>query len=250
MSLVAGPDLDPNEFFSAGNPKVQASSFDLTIGTIFDHQGQPAPEIFTLEPGEMVQVISAEIFELPLDVTGHVTYKTTLTKLGIWALTVGIVDPGWDGPVTTTLLNFSKVPYVLRVGMPFLRVSMFRHAATEADKVRPVGDIAGYHAQAQDRSITRFPRTFLNQENITATASAKVMGQIRDQALAWIAGIAILFTIIQFSLDFVNRSSDRMGEGEKQHIQAQIDELSSQLRQLRMSSLHPVVPTSPPRKKH
>ena len=109
MTLLAGNALDPKRFFTSGNPQVQGSSFDLTIGCIFDHQGKKVVGPFTIKPGHMVQVVSSEELKLSDQVTGHVTYKTTLTRQGIWALTVGIVDPGWTGPVSTTLLNFSRV---------------------------------------------------------------------------------------------------------------------------------------------
>jgi deoxycytidine triphosphate deaminase len=127
MSLITGNALDPNRFFSAGKAVSRGTSFDLSIGTIYDHEGKLVAGDFKLDPGQMVQVVSAEIFNLPETVTGHVTYKTTLTKQGIWALTIGIVDPGWNGPVTTSLLNFSKVPYLLKGGDAFLRVSLFEH---------------------------------------------------------------------------------------------------------------------------
>src|SRR5271170_2161389 len=106
MTLIAGAELASRHFLKSGNPKRRGSSFELTIGSIFDHDGNRVDGPFKLKPGHMVQVVSAEIFDLPDNVTGHVTYKTTLTKIGIWALTVGIVDPGWKAPVTTTLLNF------------------------------------------------------------------------------------------------------------------------------------------------
>src|SRR5690348_9613144 len=106
MTLITGNALDPKTFFKEGQPSLQGSSFDLTIGSIFDQEGKKVEGLFTLKPGHMVQVVSTEVFNLSDRVTGHVTYKTTLTKKGIWALTVGIVDPGWDGPVATTLLNF------------------------------------------------------------------------------------------------------------------------------------------------
>src|SRR5437870_4781417 len=99
MALITGKALDPKKYFKGGQPAVQASSFDLTIGSIFDQTGTKVNGLFTIKPGHMVQVVSAEVFNLSDQVTGHVTYKTTLTKKGIWALTVGIVDPGWDGPV-------------------------------------------------------------------------------------------------------------------------------------------------------
>ena len=110
MSLISGRDLaNTRQFFSAGTPPVNGTSVDLTIGRIFDHEGEEWIRPYILKPGQMVQVVSKEAFALPDTITGHVTYKTALTRQGVWALTVGIVDPGWKGPISTTLLNFSNV---------------------------------------------------------------------------------------------------------------------------------------------
>src|SRR5690349_9690219 len=136
MTLVAGNKLVPKSFFKSGSPSVQGSSCDLTIGSIFDHEGKKVEGPFTIKPRHMVQVVSSEVFDLSNRVTGHVTYKTTLTKKGIWALTVGIVDPGWDGPVATTLLNFSRVDHAIAEGDAFLRVSFFEHDPVPAERMR------------------------------------------------------------------------------------------------------------------
>ena len=71
MTLITGNELVPTRFFSAGNPTVRESSFDLTIGSIFDHTGKKVDKSFNLEPGQMVQVVSAEVFNLSATTTGH-----------------------------------------------------------------------------------------------------------------------------------------------------------------------------------
>lgn len=196
--LVAGDDLDPKKFFKKGNPVVQGSSFDLTIGCIIDHEGNKVESgLFTIKPGHMVQVVSSEEFDLSESVTGHVTYKTTLTRKGIWALTVGIVDPGWKCPISTTLLNFSRVDHAISVGDAFLRVSFFEHASVPQEKMRKAPSLESYMIDVQKTASTLFPVTFLNTTEISEAAGKHVLSRIREQALAWVAGIAILFTILQ-----------------------------------------------------
>ena len=75
MTIIVGDELYVVRFFSVGNPPVRGSSFDLTIGTIFDYDGKEINEPFRLEPGHMVQVVSSEVFNLRDTVTGHVTYQ-------------------------------------------------------------------------------------------------------------------------------------------------------------------------------
>jgi len=204
MKVIAGANLKSENFFSEGTPTAQGSSFDLTIGHIFDHQGKKVDGIFNLRPGEIVQVVSAEVFALPANVTGHVTYKTTLTQKGIWALTVGIVDPGWDGPIATTLLNFSKIDHPLSVGDAFLRVTLLEHEAVATEKLRKSPPKHIYLNSIQKAAATLFPSTFLNSEAIAITAGEKVMERIHKDALVWIVCIALIFTVAQLAVSFAS----------------------------------------------
>ena len=157
MTLLAGTALDPKRFFRVGLPVAQGSSFDLTVGRIFDPDGKEVDGLYTLRPGHMVQVVSHEVFKLDAEITGHVTYKTSLTSIGIWALTVGIVDPGWDGPISTTLLNFSRNDYVVQAGETFLRVSLLQHEPVPTEKLRRAPPLAEYNRSTQKRAASVFP---------------------------------------------------------------------------------------------
>jgi deoxycytidine triphosphate deaminase len=203
MTLLSGTALDPKRFFQVGIPNAQGSSFDLTIGRIYGHDGKEVDGPFVLQPGNMVQVVSAEVFSLDADVTGHVTYKTTLTRIGVWALTVGIVDPGWKGPIATSLLNFSQNPYTIQPGDAFLRVSFFEHPAVPADKLRNTPELRNYHKDVQRLASSTFPPTFLNSDEIAKSAGNAVLDRIRKEAIIWIGAIALVFTLIQWGTRFI-----------------------------------------------
>lgn len=197
MTLLSGAALDPKRFFKSGNPISQSTSFDLTVGAIIDHNGKKVEGPFILKPGNMVQVCTAEVFDLPSDVTGHVTYKTTQTQKGIWALTVGIVDPGWDGPISTTLLNFSRVDYPISEGDAFLRVSLFEHTSVPDKSLREAPTPENYLANVQKLAGTIFPKTFLDTDEIISKSGDAVLQKIRTEALSWIIGIALILSLIQ-----------------------------------------------------
>lgn len=106
----------------AGNLK--NASYDLTIGEIIpigeqahsSRQFGKKLETYFLAPREMVLVLSEESFNLPGDVTGHATLRTTFTKKGLLALNVGIIDPFFRGPISTALLKFSDRADPIRWG--------------------------------------------------------------------------------------------------------------------------------------
>lgn len=207
MTLLAAAHLDPKRFFQEGsNPIQQGSSFDLTVGSIYDHEGKKVSGPFILKPNHMVQVTSAELFRIPNNVTGHVTYKTTLTSRGIWALTVGIVDPGWTGPISTTLLNFSRIDHAISEGDSFLRVSFFEHERIPDDKLRKAPNPDQYLANLQKSAATIFPQTFLDTSKIADQAGVTAVERMRARGLVWAAIIAGLFAAIQIITSYAQPS--------------------------------------------
>lgn len=77
-----------------------------------------------------------ETYRLPKDVTGITTLKTGWTKRGVLTLTGGILDPGYDGPISTAVINFSKTEFNLRKGEPFFRSVFLRHSSAVAKESR------------------------------------------------------------------------------------------------------------------
>lgn len=232
MTLLAGNQLNPKRFFRKGNPVQQASSFDLTIGHIYDDSGTEVGGPFILQPGHIVQVASAESFNLPATITGHVTFKTSLTSNGIWALTVGIVDPGWDGPVSTTLLNFSKVEHPVNIGDAFLRVSFLEHEAVPEEKFRKAPLEADYLRSVQNAAAVKFPDTFLNSKNISKTAGLAAVKSMRNQMIFWIPALALLFATIQVFAPYAPAKvfgSDGGAMEEVKLLRNELKELQNQL---------------------
>lgn len=202
MTLLAGDELDKSRFFRGGNPKKRASSFDLTVGRIFNDEGQEIDGPYTLQPNEMVQVTSAEVFGLPPDVTAHVSYKTSMTHKGIWALTVGVVDPGWNCPVSTTLFNFSKVPFAICKGDVFLRVSLFQHSPASMLHEGPA--VEEYETKVRKTAMTTFGRQFLNADKVAEDAGKVAMEMMRNSALVWVGLIAFVFAVLQLAVSWVS----------------------------------------------
>jgi len=124
-----------------GQFDVEAASYDLTAGTAIwkestnsDEKGsiqtrhfnpslqykeQPA---ITLQPGQMMFVITHEELSLPNDLCATVYSRNKLAREGILALNAGHVDPGYHGPIAIRLINLRSIPYVLRLGDPIYTV--------------------------------------------------------------------------------------------------------------------------------
>lgn len=252
MTLLSASALDPKEFFRQGCEALRrGSSFDLTIGSIYNSNGQKVSGPFTLKPGHMVQVVSAEIFDLPNQITGHVSYKTALTQKGVWALTVGIVDPGWNGPVSTTLLNFSRNDHVIAKGDPFLRVSFFEHAPVSPDRLRKAPPLEEYLTNVQRSAASMFPETFLDNKGIADRAGAEAATQVRNKALLWAGAIGLFFAFIQTLAPYLHPAyllapRDVNGQ-ELSQLQGELETMKARLLELEQIGVPPQAEVAPSR---
>jgi deoxycytidine triphosphate deaminase len=148
--MIVGNDILARGLIIGGSTQnLKNSTYDLTVGEIIPigkdavrARRKEPPTTYYLEPREMVWVLSKEEFDLPKDVTGLATLRTTFTKQGILALNVGIIDSFFRGPISTALINFSDRPRRIDVGDRFFRVAFLEH-----------DDVTAHHAR--DESLER-----------------------------------------------------------------------------------------------
>src|SRR5207249_9350945 len=84
--------------------KFRSASYDASVGRIIRPRGSVNDGTTYLEPQEMIVVTSAERINLPQDIAGYAMPKTSLCIEGVLALSTGIVDPGYSGPISSILI--------------------------------------------------------------------------------------------------------------------------------------------------
>jgi deoxycytidine triphosphate deaminase len=104
-----------------------ASTYDSLVGEIITLDGKHDSDTYELPPRGIVWLVSKEDYCLPNNVTGITTLRTTWTKSGVMTLTSGIVDPGYSGPLSTAVINFSKVSFPIVKGERFFRTLFIKH---------------------------------------------------------------------------------------------------------------------------
>jgi deoxycytidine triphosphate deaminase len=186
--IVVGQDiLDIELLTDADSDNLKNSTYDLTIGEIvpvgrnaiqaLEKSNKPL-SYYRLKPREMVWVLSKETFKLPGTVTGLATLRTTHTKLGLLALNVGILDPYFEGPISTILLNFSDKTRRIAVGEKFFRLLFFEHADTAQWKSEYKITRTEYSAQLKEWSTYDFPSNFMDLKDHTAEWQANLFGSM------------------------------------------------------------------------
>ena len=147
---------------------LQPASIDLRLGNDFcvmDPSGRPLdPERLSsefqhsayipngrslhLSPGEFFLGETLECIEVPDDLVGILSGKSTLGRLGLTVhSTAGFIDPGFKGSITLELSTDGSRPVTLRPGMRIAQIS-FQTLSSRAQ--RPYGSPGlGSHYQSQ-----------------------------------------------------------------------------------------------------
>nr|WP_277396984.1 hypothetical protein [Paraburkholderia sp. Ac-20342] len=183
------------------------TTYDATVGDIIDRGKVLDERTFKLVPRGIVWVVSREEFHLPLDVTGLATLKTTWTHGGVLALNVGVIDPGWHGPVATALVNLGVEDFHIEKGQQFFRVLFHEHEGSNGDM--QVVDRETYVEQIAQKS-KKFSKTFLNMDSLISEVSNQVLSFPRWalNIAAWALVITVVGVIIGMAAIFVPVSID------------------------------------------
>lgn len=80
-----------------------------------------ADDVFTIEPKQFVLAHTIESFDMPRDITGFVTDKSTYARCGI-TLQNTVIEAGWKGVLTLELFNQLDRPVFLYPGQGIAQV--------------------------------------------------------------------------------------------------------------------------------
>ncbi len=144
-------------------------SYDLSAKEIITLENQIVNE-YILPPQGMVYLVSKEEFNLENQpVVGFTTVKNSLSRLGIMAVNIGLVDPGYVGPISSILINFGKRPIPLKEGDTFLRMTFhkFNHETNISKSINNTRHIRkDYIKRRQDEANNYLGAKFLYLEDI------------------------------------------------------------------------------------
>lgn len=136
-----------------GNFDIEPDSYDLTAGaavwkealpdnkfeikTVLYKDDSPDKEqpIITVQPGQMIYVITREEVKLPLEICGTVYSRNNIALKGILGLNAGHVDPGYKGPIVIRLINLKATQWCLKLGDAIFTITFQTVDYSEGDKL-------------------------------------------------------------------------------------------------------------------
>lgn len=174
----------------------RASTYDLSVGDIIPAKSAPGSSEYNLPPGGTVRVVSKELLKLPKNITGHALLKNELCRKGVLALNIGVIDPGFEGPISSTLINFGRGDFVVKQGASFLRISFHRcPASPKADKSAKY-DRGQYVSRVKDEAAAYMAPSFLNMEATAKEAAETAFVSFKNGLVIWATLAAVLLAAL------------------------------------------------------
>lgn len=166
-----------------GEYDVEPASYDLRAGLIIWKYHNPEtntykikkkqynPELplskqetITLQPGQVMFVITHEEVIMPKELCGTVYAKNKFSRDGILSLTTGHVDPGVECPIVIRLINLRSIPYTFSLGEPIYTI-VFHTLDFESEN-----ELCAHNKITLDDTVTR----------TIATADAAMANALHD----------------------------------------------------------------------
>jgi deoxycytidine triphosphate deaminase len=257
---------------NADERQFRPASYDVRIGQMLRPGGDVGADRVALEPQGILEVISVERIELPTNVVGYAMVKTSLCNDGIFAINIGIIDPGYRGLLSSTLVNLGKNQYPIVAGEVFLRL-VFHEFDPQADTTSITIDDKKYREDKRVKMNEKFAPSFLDIPATVSKLSEPIVNKLferwRSALLVWVPAAAVTVAIMSFLvnwgatwsarnalLDSSNvrrevltdvRSTDADNKARDERIaelERQLRELNQRLLQLQATAApRPVVPT-------
>lgn len=190
MILNAQEIRDSNIIIGLKDSKLRNASYDMSIETIIDMKGGKQ-DYYKLPPQGMAIVVFQEQIRLTKDLIGLAHVKTSLTQKGIMATNIGIIDPCYDGFLSTLLINFGSDSYSLHKNDSCLRLTFDRIKDSYDSKPFTAGSKEDY-IKARQSDTDNLAEKFLNLSSVTKDVSKEVGKRI--------LGLGIIFSVASFAI--------------------------------------------------
>jgi deoxycytidine triphosphate deaminase len=147
--------------------------------------------LWEIGPAETLVVMTRENITMPSDVCGTYAPLFRLAKQGVMLLNASIVEPGYSGPLSCFLANFSAGPVTLRQDAPIAKILFHKISGPPAEPKPEVIERRRYEEDLAE-DARRYHRSFMDVSGIEDRAAKKARSELKGLLIIGGAIIAVL----------------------------------------------------------
>jgi deoxycytidine triphosphate deaminase len=184
---------------------LREAGYDLRIATLMNKnvkgEMERCSDDIDLTPQGIAAVTSQEILKLPTYICAYASVKTSLCREGVLAINVGVVDPGWEGPLSSVLLNFGKDAYRLRSGDSFLRLT-FHYINDMHQELPKTFERSAYEQTIEQKFSKRLAASFMDMDGAAKKGGERFAKDLRMALFTYLPLGALILAGLTFLVNF------------------------------------------------
>jgi deoxycytidine triphosphate deaminase len=141
-------------------------------------------DYWSIRPSETLVVMTRECLNLPEDLMGQYGQLNSLARHGLLLINASIIEPGYQGPLSCFLVNFSRETVHLYPNEPVAKIHFQRISqSSPPSKVLPLIIQPERYQRDLAKSAQQYPISFMDiggvEERVTERVTKGVSGSIK-----------------------------------------------------------------------
>jgi deoxycytidine triphosphate deaminase len=150
---------------------------------------------FVIKPSETIILVTREKLNMPKDLCATYGQLNRLANMGLMILNTSIVEPGYSGPLSCVLVNFSSQKHALSPGDSIAKLN-FHTVEGTPDKMYPEAFSHDAYEQLVSKNSINLPKSLLDISGVEERVTDKV-GAVVKKSLA--VGSVIILVLLLWS---------------------------------------------------
>lgn len=199
------------------------ASYDLRVGKIITTSDGKEKALYEIKPNSLTIAISKEKVKLPSNIIGHAYVKTTLSQRGIMANNIGIIDPGYEGHLSSVLVNFGQRVHLLKKNDIFLRITFTKISDTK-EQIAPGTNSTEDYVNARKIDAAYLGNSFIDIVKEVSQEAKRVL----DKSYAkTVQNLLLLLTVLGLILNAFNPSNKKINDVTKKQVENLQNQINS-----------------------
>ncbi len=186
--------------------------------------------VWSISPTETLIIMTCERVRIPWDIVGQYGQLFRLAQQGLILINTSIVEPGYDGPLSCVVTNFSKSNITIEPESEIAKLTFENLSAVPKDQ-RPQVISSERYVSLLASAAVKLPKSFMGIEQVSQEVSDKVNADVKKSIT--FGGVILIFLLVVATLQpwisalIFNRYP--ISTGDAAQIKSELDDVTTQL---------------------
>lgn len=149
---------------------------------------------YELKPNELVIFQTREQIKMPMSLSASYSALDSIAKEGLLLINASMVEPGYEGPLSGVLLNFSSYTFQIKPGLEIAKINFYEVKGDVTQKLTE--SVGTEYSKVLQEKAKRYTQTFLDVERLKNDVIKQSVRKVKG---GFLFGGVVLAILLAFS---------------------------------------------------